>query len=135
MATVLRVGSPPAPAALDAPVSARATTPSNPRSTLVDRFFPVLTELARAERAWEADTAADQRLTPSQVAELWRTARERAAAAGHPVLDAYGAPLLLHRLPPDLLDMTAPHAIVTDGARLPDDLENWTLWVAREQPR
>ena len=134
-ATVLRVGTPPRPAELDTPVSAYDQTSVSPRSVVVDRFFPILAELMRAERAWEASAPPDDRLDPAQVAELWRTARAAAEAAGHPTTDAYGEPLTLHRLPPDLLDLTSPHGIVTDGARLPDDLENWPQWVAREEPR
>ncbi len=134
-ATVLRVGTPPSPAAIDQPVSTSRHTEVSPRTVVVDRFFPILAELAKAERAWEDRAKADDQLTPKQTAELWRVARKAAAAKGNDVTDAYGEPLQLHRLPPDLLDLTAPHAIVTDGARLPDDLENWPQWVAREEPK
>ena len=134
-ATILGVGMVPSPSPVETPVSSTGHTTVDPRTVLMDRFFPILGELARAERSWQKSAAPEDRLTPEQTAALWRQARDAAEAAGHPVTDAYGKPLLLHRLPSDLLDMTAPHAIVTDGARLPDDLENWTQWVHREEPR
>ena len=47
---------------------------------------------------------------------------------------AYGRPLRLYRLPADLLALTDPHAVVATGTRLPEDVENWSAWVAKEKP-
>jgi len=37
-------------------------------------------------------------------------------------------------LPYDLLSLTEPRQLVVDGTRLPEDLENWQQWVAKEKP-
>jgi hypothetical protein len=34
----------------------------------------------------------------------------------------------------DLLALTEPRQVVIDGTRLPEDSENWNLWVAKEKP-
>ena len=136
-ATILRVGSPPSPEAIDAPVSTSKQALPEPRTVLVDHFFPLLAELLRQERAWEKAAAKGDKLDPAQTARLWSKALDAVAAreGEAAVLDAYGRPLRLHHLPSDLLDMTAPHNIAADGTRLPQDLENWGQWVAREEPK
>ncbi len=135
MATILRVGEPPSPESLDAPVSVYGSNGVDVRGAVVDPFFPILAELLRQERAWERDAPAEDRLTPARAARLFAQARSVVQEAGGTVTDAYGRPLRLSTLPADLLELTAPHAIATDGARLPEDLENWAQWVAREEPK
>jgi len=48
--------------------------------------------------------------------------------------DAWGRPLRLHRLPADLLALTEPRALIVNGTHLPEDVQNWAQWVAKEKP-
>ena len=73
-------------------------------------------------------------MTPATMAGLWRDAVAACTARGDRVDDAYGRPLRLSRLPPDLLSLTDPRAVVVVATRLPEDVENWPAWVARERP-
>lgn len=136
-AVILRVGAPPAPEAIDAPVSTSNSERPDPRTVLVDHFFPLLAEMLRQERAWEKQADKDAKLDPAQAAKLWALARDAVSDRDgqEAVFDAYGRPIQLHQLPLELLDMTAPHHIAANGTRLPQDLENWQQWVAREEPK
>jgi hypothetical protein len=68
------------------------------------------------------------------MAKLWAKALDACAARGERIDDAYGRRLRLSRLPPDLLSLTDPRAVVVVGTRLPEDVENWPAWVAKERP-
>jgi hypothetical protein len=68
------------------------------------------------------------------MAKLWEKALEACEKRGEAVTDAYGRRLKLSRLPPELLALTDPRAVVVSGTRLPEDVENWGAWVARESP-
>jgi hypothetical protein len=68
------------------------------------------------------------------MAALWNKALDVCAARGEKVVDAYGRTLKLWRLPPDLLSLTDPRAVVVVGTKLPEDVENWAQWVAKERP-
>ncbi len=133
-AAVLRVTDVPTPAELDREVSVYDSTHFDPVEELTDRFYTVLAELHVQTRQWERDAAEDAQMSPKIMAGLWSDALEACEARDESVRDAYGRPLRLHRLPGDLLTMTDPHAVVLDGARLPEDVENWTAWVHKEQP-
>lgn len=133
-ATVLRVTAIPPPPALDAVVDARATSTFDPVEELTDHFYIVLAELHRQARAWEAKAPASEKMQPATMAALWRDALDACRARGEPVTDAYGRPLRLALLPPDLLALTDPRAVVVVGTRLPEDVENWAQWVAKERP-
>jgi hypothetical protein len=137
-ATVLRVSAVPAPAALDAVTSGGGETAFDPIGELTDHFYPVLAELQTRERAWEAqpgkDKAKPPKMTPATMAQLWKAALDACARRGLPVDDAYGHRLVLWRLPADLLALTDPRAVVVDATRLPEDVENWPAWVAKEKP-
>jgi hypothetical protein len=56
------------------------------------------------------------------------------ARRGKPNDDAYGRRLRLSLLPSDLLSLVDPRAVIVVGTRLPEDVENWTAWVAKEKP-
>jgi hypothetical protein len=71
---------------------------------------------------------------PATMARLWQQALEACVARKLPVQDAYGRRLRLSHLPPDLLALTDPRAVVVQGTRLPEDVENWTAWVNKEKP-
>lgn len=132
-ATVLRVSAVPAPAELDAVASAHGQTAFDPGIELADRFYVVLAELHAQTRAWEA-APGTAKMTPATLAGLWQRALDACAARGQRVDDAYGRRLRLARLPADLLALTDPRAVVVAATRLPEDVENWPAWVAREQP-
>ena len=73
-------------------------------------------------------------MQPRTMAELWGAAISDCEKRGEKVTDAFGRTLLLHRLPEDLLAMIDPRQVVADGTRLPEDVENWSAWVRKEQP-
>jgi hypothetical protein len=133
-ATVLRVSATPTPAELDAVASGRAESAFDPIAELTDRFYIVLAELHTQARAWEAKAPAGEKMTPATMARLWGAAVAACAQRGQRVDDAYGRRLRLTRLPPDLLALTDPRAVVVVATRLPEDVENWPAWVARERP-
>lgn len=133
-ATVLRVGAVPPPPALDAVVTARASSRFDPIEELTDAFYVVLAELHVQARAWEASAPAGEVMRPKTMAGLWQKALAACAKRGEPITDAYGRRLRLSRLPPDLLALTDPRAVVVVGTRLPEDVEDWTSWVRKEKP-
>jgi hypothetical protein len=133
-ATVLRVSSIPAPAELDAIVGSHGESRFDPVEQLTDRFYTALAELHAQVRRWETRAPAAERMMPATMAGLWRDALAACAARGEHIDDAYGRPLRLSRLPPDLLSLTDPRAVVVVATRLPEDVENWPAWVARERP-
>jgi hypothetical protein len=133
-ATVLRVASVPPPAALDAVVNAQASPPFDPLEPLTDNFYNLLGELHARVRAWESSAPKDEQMRPATMSRLWTAALEECAKRKEAVTDAYGRRLALHRLPPDLLALTDPRVVVVNGTRLPEDVESWPAWVARERP-
>ena len=133
-AAVLQVTAVPTPAELDRAVSVYDSTHFDPLETLTDHFYTVLAELHVQTRAWERAAPSDELMSPEIMAGLWRDAVDACKERGDDVTDAYGRSLRLHHLPGDLLALTAPHEVVLDGARLPEDVENWTAWVHEEQP-
>ena len=133
-ATVLRVASVPRPADLDVVVNGTARTRFDPVAELTDRFYLALTELHETTRKWEKSAPASEQMKPETMARLWKEALDSCAARGQRVDDAFGRRLRLHRLPADLLALTDPRQVVMEGTRLPEDVENWSLWVARRKP-
>jgi len=124
---------PPAPT-VEAAVPVHGATAFDPNETLVDRFYVVLGELYAQERAWEAGAPATEKLTPPVMARLWKQSLEAVEAKKESARDAWGRPLRLHRLPADLLALTDPRSVVVNGTRLPEDVQNWPQWVAKEKP-
>lgn len=133
-ATVLRVSAIPKPPELDAQVSASAQSQFDPVEELTDHFYTVLAELHVQARAWEAKAPPAEKMKPATMARLWTAALEASEKRGEPVTDAYGRRLRLSMLPGDLLSLTAPRSVVVLGTRLPEDMENWSDWVAKEKP-
>ena len=133
-AAVLKVTDVPTPAELDRAVSVYDTTHFDPVEELTDHFYTVLAELHVQTRKWEREEAEDAQMSPEIMAGLWNTALKACRERNEDITDAFGRPLRLHRLPGDLLAMTDPHEVVLDGARLPEDVENWIQWVHQEQP-
>jgi hypothetical protein len=133
-ATVLQVSRVPDPAEVDALVSGSARGDFDPIAELTDRFYPILAELHAQVRAWEGAAPETEEMSPSKMAEMWNKALDAVAARGGRVDDAFGRRLRLHRLPGDLLALTEPRQVVVVGTRLPEDVENWSDWVARRKP-
>jgi hypothetical protein len=133
-ATVLRVGAIPAAPELDAVVNASTSEHFDPTEELTDRFYVVLAELHEQARAWEASAPKAEKMRPRTMANLWTKALAAVARRGERVDDAYGRRLKLSRLPPDLLSLVDPRSVIVIGTRLPEDVENWPAWVAKEKP-
>lgn len=66
---------------------------------------------------------------PAEVAELFKGVVREADA-----VDPFGGRPRLHRFPPQLLALFDPSALVSDGARLPEDHVDWAKWVMEEVP-
>jgi hypothetical protein len=132
-ATVLRVSSIPGPAELDAVVNTSAESPFDALAELTDPFYTALGELYVQARIWEATAPAAEKMKPETMVKLWDKALAACEKRGERVDDAFGRRLKLRRLPPDLLTLTAPTAVIS-GTRLPEDVENWAAWVARRRP-
>ncbi|NPC87059.1 hypothetical protein HPC49_53875, partial [Pyxidicoccus fallax] len=133
-AALLRVSEVPQREDAEPWVSVNATSPFQPDAELTEPFYAVLAELHAQVRAWEEKAPEGQTLDPAQLAKLWEGALAACEKRGEKVTDAFGRRLRLSRLPEDLLALTDPRAVVTSGTRLPEDVENWNAWVAREEP-
>ncbi|XXF78927.1 MG2 domain-containing protein [Myxococcaceae bacterium GXIMD 01537] len=133
-AALLRVSDVPIPDLRDPPLSVSGETPFAPDVELTDAFYRVLAELNTQVRAWEASAPEGETLSPAGVAKLWTQSIAACEGRGEAVTDAYGRQLRLSRLPRDLLALTDPRVVVVSGSRLPEDVENWGAWVARELP-
>lgn len=133
-AAVLKVTDVPSIAEADRSVSGSMRAPFDPLAELTDSFYVALAELYVQVRAWEDAAGEADQLTPPVMAKLWEQAIDACEARGEDVTDAYRRPLALRWLPDDLLALTDPREVVMDGARLPEDVENWIAWVREEQP-
>ncbi len=133
-ATVSQVADLPAPAQVDALARASAATTFEPLVALTDNFYRVLGELRDRVRAWESTAPKSEKMRPATMAKLWGLALAECEKRKEAVDDAFGRKLRLGRLPGDLLALVDPRQLVIDGKRLPEDVENWGAWVAKEQP-
>ncbi|HEY0096804.1 MAG TPA: hypothetical protein VGB96_20930, partial [Archangium sp.] len=133
-ATLLRVSGVPQRDGGERRLSLSVSKPFEPEVELTEPFYRVLSELTVQARAWEESAPQGETLSPAGMAQLWETALEACEKRGEAVTDAYGRRLKLSRLPPEMLALTDPRAVVVNGTRLPEDVENWGAWVAREAP-
>lgn len=133
-AIVARVASPPTAAELDRYVSANHQTAFTPLEALTDSFYGVLTELHVQTRAWERQAPAAEKMHPATMAGLWKKAVAACESRKEGVQDAYGRTLRLSQLPGELLALVDPRMVVVQGTRLPEDVENWTAYVSKEEP-
>ncbi len=133
-ATVLRVSQLPPLEPPDQPVSSHGEGAFDAVAELTDRFYVVLAELHREARSWEEKAPQAEKMRPETLAKLWDAALTATEAKGQSTADAFGRRLRLSQLPPDLLALTDPREVVVEGTRLPEDIENWAAWVAREKP-
>jgi hypothetical protein len=133
-ATLLRVSGVPPRDGGERPVSLEVRGSFAPDVELTEPFYRVLSELTVQVRAWEESAPQGETLSAAGMAKLWEKALEACEKRGEAVTDAYGRRLKLSRLPAELLALTDPRAVVVSGTRLPEDVENWGAWVAREAP-
>jgi hypothetical protein len=133
-ATLVRVSSMPPPPQVEASVAINGSTIFDPNEAQVDRFYVVLGELYTQVREWEASASADAKISPQMMAQLWNRSLDAVEARKESARDAWGRRLRLHRLPMDLLALTEPRAVIVNGTHLPEDTQNWALWVAKEKP-
>lgn len=133
-AVVARVAGLPAVDDVDSTVSVSGQAYFDPIGPLTDHFYAVLGQLHQETRAWEASAPRAEQMRPATMAKLFEQALRAVEARGEAVTDAYGQRLRLSQLPPDLLALCAPQAVVVVGTRLPEDVEDWAAWVAKEQP-
>jgi hypothetical protein len=133
-ATLLRVSGVPSREGGEPPVSLAVQGAFDPEVELTEPFYRVLSELTVQVRAWERSAPEGETLSPAGMAKLWEKSLEACEKRGEAVTDAFGRELRLSRLPPELLALTDPRAVVVSGTRLPEDVENWGAWVAREAP-
>lgn len=134
MATVQRVTALPTAAQLDGVFQGSAQSTFDPNAELTDRFYGVLGELHAQAREWEEKAPKNEKMRLPRMAKLWEQALAAVKARGGRIDDAYGRPLRLSQLPPDLLALTDPRQVVIQGTRLPEDVENWAAYVAKEKP-
>ena len=131
-ATVLRVTQVPSPAAIDRPVSVSVDTYAfDPVVPMTDSFYGLLERLGDRVRKWDEDTPKDQLMTPDTMAGLWDEVL--ASAPAEMRNDPFDRPLKLRILPDDLLALVDPRVVVTNGTRLPEDVDNWIRWVRRNR--
>ncbi len=133
-AVVLAVGAIPSPPELDRTVYTEARGAFDAVGPLTDRFYVALAELHAQVRDWEGKAPSGEQMHPPTMARLWKQALDACQKRGAAVTDVYGRRLRLHRLPGDLLALTDPRAVVVEGTRLPEDVEDWARWVREEQP-
>ncbi len=128
-ATVLRIsGLPPTSPAADSVTTSASGTP-DVETPLSASFYAQYAELRTAERAWEKSAAASDLMTAERMVRLWEE-----TLAKHPATDPFGRPLHLSALPGDLQALVDPRVVVADASHLPEDVENWSVYVATEAP-
>lgn len=126
-AAVLRVSNLPArPPGTDR-VDATGAAVFDVNAEITDTFYALYSEARKGVRAWEKKAPTDELLTARRMSDIWE-----AALAANPAEDPFGRRMYLSVLPPDLVNLTDPRFMVSDGARLPEDVENWSAYVATE---
>ncbi|MEQ1508175.1 MAG: hypothetical protein ABMB14_38450, partial [Myxococcota bacterium] len=131
-AAVLAIDGLPMDAAGDAPSSGSAQHRADTEDRLRTNFYRALDRVTVRVRDWEAAAAPGALLEPTAMVDAWNGALADLDAAGDPAVDGYGRELTLDVLPPDLLVLTDPRQIVSDGARLPEDFVGWVQFVEQE---
>ena len=126
-AAVLRISTlPPTQPGGDSVYASAATEPDI-ETPLAASFWPLYAEVRKAVRSWEASAGEADVLKAERMAQLWADTLH-----AHPATDPFGRPLRLEYLPHDLLVLTDPRVMVADARHLPEDQENWTLYVDTE---
>ena len=128
-ATVLRISSlPPSQPGSDS-VNVYGEGFADVETPLSDAYYQLYGEVRKSVRAWEKSAAEGELMTAERMVATWE-----ATLAAHPTTDPFGRALHLSILPANLRDLADPRVIVSDGRRLPEDIENWSLFVLTEAP-
>lgn len=128
-ATVLRISSlPPSQPGSDN-VNAYGEGFADVEGPLSDAFYQLYAEARKAVRSWEKSAPEAELMTAERMVKVWE-----ATLAAHPTTDPFGRPLHLSILPGNLRDLVDPRVIVSDARRLPEDVENWSLYILTEAP-
>lgn len=128
-ATVLRISTlPPSQPGSDN-VSTSGESVADVESPLSDAYYGLYANVKKAVRAWEKSAPEGELMTAEHMVKIWE-----ATLSDHPATDPFGRPLHLSYLPSNLRDLADPRMIVADAKRLPEDVENWTLYVVTEAP-
>ena len=114
--------------------SLSAESAFDPPAVLEAAFYRGLEALHEKVAHWEATAPPTERMTAARLSALWTASCAELEASGAPAVDLFGRPVTLRSLPPELLELLEPRWMVTDARRLPEDVENWPAWVAREAP-
>ncbi len=134
-AAVLRISQLPMDPAGDAYLSVRGASTPNDEEVLVTSFYRALEALHARVRAWEDAAPTDEVMTPDRMVRIWDHTLTELRKQRTPANDAFGLPLTLDRLPPDLLGQVDPRVVVNDKTRLPEDVVSWERYVAQEVRR
>jgi hypothetical protein len=130
-AAVLRISQIPLDPAGDQWIHAEGRADPDVSTAVMEGFWRAFDQVVQRERAWEA-AEPEAMLEPAVMARLWGEALTAAEAEGGPVVDGFGRPLTLSRLPPDLLAQLDPRRLASSGARLSEDTVDWATWVRTE---
>lgn len=128
-ATVLRISTLPAWSPGEDALSASGDGVTDLDTPLNDAFYDLYAVARDGVRAWEKTAPAGELLTAKTMVGLWE-----AALAKRPAKDPFGRPLHLSNLPVELRRLADPRVMVADAARLPEDVENWDLYISTESP-
>lgn len=128
-ATVLRITGLPASQPGSDNVSAYSEGRPDIESPLTAAFYAQYRELRVAVRGWEKSAGESDTMSAKRMVELWEDTLVR-----HPAKDPFGRPMHLSILPEDLRALVDPRVVVSDAKHLPEDIENWSLFVATEAP-
>ena len=131
-AALLRISQLPMDEMGDEAIRASAQHVLNTNEITLGEFYRLLEATVRQVRAWEANAPADELLTPERMVSLVEAASRALREAGAAPLDAFGRPLTLAVVPPDLLGQLDPRQVVADATRLPEDVVSFERYVNEE---
>lgn len=128
-ATVLRISTlPPSQPGSDN-VNTYGEGVADVEGPLSDAYYQLYAEVRKAVRVWEKTAPEAEIMTAERMVAIWE-----ATLAKHPTHDPFGRLLHLSILPGNLRDLADPRVIVSNARRLPEDVENWSLYILLEAP-
>lgn len=127
-AAMLTVTSLPTDPGGDVRISRSARTTRQDETVLIDNFYQVYAVLTSRVREWESTAPEGVLMLPDQMMTLWDDTL--ASMPGEVAVDAFNRPLVLERLPYDLMMQVDPRVVVADATRLPEDVTDWPSAVS-----
>ncbi len=127
-AAMLTVTSLPTDPGGDVRISRSARTTRQDETVLIDNFYQVYAALTSRVREWESTAPEGVLMLPDQMMTLWDDTL--ASMPGEVAVDAFNRPLVLERLPYDLMMQVDPRVVVADATRLPEDVTDWPSAVS-----